>query len=90
VAVVAFISVIVPVTLFLALRRDGEPIPQTTPSEAVSEIEKHDLPRAKAERGKNGKTLQPVLSAQPSAQPAPDPSASSSQKPPTKGGPPKR
>lgn len=89
VAVVAVISIIVPVTLFLALRRDGEPIPPSTPSEPASEIQKHDPVRAKAERGKNGKTLQPTVPSAPasgsaSAPASAAPSASAGTKPPLK------
>jgi hypothetical protein len=86
VAIVAVISVIVPVTLFLVLHHPSEaPVPGV-PAEPASEIEKHDGARQKGVRGKNGQITAPSASVAPSASAAPAvPSASASAKPGAKG-----
>jgi hypothetical protein len=80
VAIVAIISVSVPVTLFVWLRYGSDSASvQAAPSEPASEIEKHDPPRAKAVRGKNGIMIAPSASVAPSA--SASPSASPSARP---------
>jgi hypothetical protein len=92
VGIVAVISLLVPVTLFVALNRSSEASPPGAPSEPVREIQKSDAPRTKAERGKNGVTVSPSASASassssgaaaplPSAPAAPSASASSHKAP---------
>jgi hypothetical protein len=89
VAIVAVISVIVPVTLFLVLHHPSEPLVPGVPAEPASEIEKHDGARIKAVRGKNGQMTAPSASVAPSASSAPSaapaPATSSSTKPGAKG-----
>jgi hypothetical protein len=83
VAIVAVISIAVPLTLFVVLRHGAEPVAaQDPPSEPVSEVAKPSAARGKALRGKNGLTIVPSASA--SATPASAPSG----KPGTKGTPP--
>lgn len=80
VAVVAVISFVVPVTLFVVLRRGSEPVTQETPSEPVSEVAKPSTAaRGKAPRGRNGLTIVPSAAA--SAPPSAAPSSSASGKP---------
>lgn len=88
VAIVAVISILVPVTLFLVLHHsaDASAAPGV-PAEPASEIEKHDGARAKAVRGKNGQLTAPSASGAPSASASASaaPSASASSKPGAKG-----
>lgn len=67
VAIVAGVSILVPAALFFMLNRTPEPSPTEPASEPASDIQKHDPPRSKAERGKNGITLSPQPSASSSA-----------------------
>ena len=83
VAIVAVISIIVPVTLFVVLRHPAEALVPGVPAEPASEIEKHDGVRVKAVRGKNGQMTAPSASVAPSASAAP--SAAASTKPGPKG-----
>lgn len=81
VAIVAVISLAVPVILFVVLRHgsDSDPAEAVAPAEPVSEIAKPSAARGKALRGKNGVTIVPSATA--SATPSASPSASSSSKP---------
>lgn len=85
VAIVAVISVIVPVTLFMVLHHPAESLVPGVPAEPASEVQKHDGTRVKAVRGKNGQMVAPsalvAASAAPSVTPAP--STSASAKPPS-------
>jgi hypothetical protein len=85
VAIVAVISVIVPVTLFVVLHHPGEPLVPGVPAEPASEVQKHDGTRIKAVRGKNGQMVAPSAIAAASAAPsvAPAPSMSASARPPS-------
>jgi hypothetical protein len=89
VAIVAVISVIVPVTLFAVLHHPSEALVPGVPAEPASEIQKHDGARIKAVRGKNGQMTAPAASAASSASGAPAtsaaPATSSSSKPGAKG-----
>ena len=86
VAIVAVISIVVPVTLFVVLRHGSEPVEAGTPAEPASELEKPGaLARGKSARGKNGLTIVP--SATVSATAVPAPSSAPSGKPGTKGPP---
>jgi hypothetical protein len=89
VAIVAVISVVVPVTLYVVLRHGTESVTQAVPSEPSTEIEKPGAPRGKSGRGKNGLTIVPSATAGASASPAPSavPSSAPSGKPGTKGPP---
>lgn len=89
VAIVAVISVIVPVTLFVVLHHPSEALVPGVPAEPASEIQKHDGTRIKAVRGKNGQMTSPSASIAPSVSDAPAtsaaPATSSSSKPGAKG-----
>lgn len=74
VAIVAVISIIVPVTLFVWLRHPTEELVPGVPTEPASEIEKHDGARVKAVRGRNGQMIAPPASASTSAGPSSAPS----------------
>ena len=50
VAIVAFVSFVVPVTLFVVLRGHPDAITPGVPAEPVSELKKHDPPRAKLDK----------------------------------------
>jgi hypothetical protein len=90
VAIVAVISVIVPVTLFIALHHPAEPLVPGVPAEPASEIEKHDGARVKAVRGKNGQLTAPSASVAASASAAPSAAPSSKSAPGPRGAPPRR
>jgi hypothetical protein len=79
VAVVGLVSLIVPITLFVVLRRDPETIAPAVAAEPASEIETHDPARAKGVR-RNG-VLVPVAT---SSAPTPG-SAGSSPRPGSRG-----
>jgi hypothetical protein len=82
VGIVAVISVIVPVTLFLVLRRGPDTVTPGVPSEPASEIQKRDGARAKGTRGKNGAFVAvPTASASASASASAAPSAAPSARP---------
>jgi hypothetical protein len=84
VAIVAVISVIVPVTLFVVLHHPAEPLVPSVPAEPASEVQKHDGARVKAVRGKNGQMVAPSATVAASGAPsvAPAPSTSASARPP--------
>ena len=92
VAIVAVVSLAVPVILFVVLRRgsDSDPVETVAPSEPASEIARPALARGKAPRGKNGLTIVPSATASAPATPSASPSASASAsgKPGSKGAPP--
>ncbi len=69
VAVVAIISFVVPVSLYLVLRSDGEAATPGVANEPAADFQKHDGPRAKAEKGK--KPPPPEPSTSPSSRPNP-------------------
>jgi hypothetical protein len=80
VAIVAAVSVIVPVVLFVVLRYGGETAESVSPAEPASELETFGAPpRAKAPRGKNGLTVVPSASVAPP--PSATPSSSAISKP---------
>jgi hypothetical protein len=82
VAIVAFISIAVPVTLFVVLRHGADPAAaQEAPSEPVSEVAKPSAARGKAPRGRNGLTILPSASVSAAPPPPPPPSSSASGKP---------
>ena len=89
VAIVAVVSLVVPLILFLVLRHgsESEAAPPVTPSEPVSEIAKPGAARGKSLRGKNGQTIVPSATATASAPPPPSavPSMAPSAKPGPKG-----
>jgi hypothetical protein len=78
VGIVALISVLVPVTVFVVLRRPPETVTPGIPSEPASELQRHDAPRAKGVRGKNGVMIAVTALASASASAAPSGSASAS------------
>ena len=90
VAIVAMVSLAVPVILFVVLRHgsDSDPVEIVAPSEPVSEIARPGLARGKAPRGKNGLTVVPSATASTPATPSASPSASASSKPGSRGLPP--
>ena len=72
VGIVAVISIIVPVTLFIALRHNGSDAVSTAqPAEPASEIESTDPARAKAARNRNGSYVVPTASASASSKTGP-------------------
>ncbi len=79
VAIVAVVSLAVPVILYVVLRHgsDSDPVETVAPSEPVSEIATPGLARGKAPRGKNGLTIVPSATASAPATPSPSASASS-------------
>lgn len=77
VAIVAFVSFVVPVTLFFFLRGGDTPATPGTPNEPAGDFQKHDGPRTKLEKGKKPPP-------DPSATPSASASASGSAKPPDK------
>ena len=87
VAIVAVVSIIVPVTLFLALRKDPDAAVVVLPSEPVSELQTSGPPRAKAPRNKNGTFALPSPSASASAVPSGSASAKNNVGPIRGGGP---
>lgn len=85
VGVVALISVVVPVSLYMVLRQPAESVTPGVPSELASEVQKHDAPRQKAVRGKNGIMGAPSAAPSASASAAPSASASASSRAPSVG-----
>ena len=78
VAIVAVISIVVPVTLFVFLRHGSDSVsPQAAPSEPASEIVKPGVARGKSPRGKNGLTIVPPATVSAPVVPAPSGAPSS-------------
>jgi hypothetical protein len=85
VAIVAVISVVVPVTLYVVLHQPAETLVPGVPAEPASEVQKHDGTRIKAVRGKNGQMVASSATVAASSAPsvAPAPSTSASTRPPS-------
>jgi hypothetical protein len=85
VAIVAVISVVVPVTLYVVLHQPAETLVPGVPAEPASEVQKHDGTRIKAVRGKNGQMVASSATVAASSAPSvtPAPSTSASTRPPS-------